>query len=88
MIRKAILCDFCDHPIPEKIDENGYRYVSMNRTKEWETSKLFPCLCERCATKLDRAFKDLKDGMVKREETLIKYKQVNDERRKRLGTEG
>ena len=87
MIRTAILCDFCDQPLPVETIE-GLDCAKYYVTKEWDTRKRFPCLCERCATKLDQAFSDMKNGMTHRRQLLIKFKQVNDERRKRLATDG
>jgi hypothetical protein len=82
-----VCCDICDRPLPVEIIED-MKCVQTYRTKEWDTRKLFPNLCKSCASKLDMAFDDLKNGMIKREQLLIKFKKANEERRQRLGTEG
>lgn len=49
-----IRCDFCDKPLV--IDEEKLIFKTYT-TKELNTKKMFPNLCENCAMKLDDALR-------------------------------
>lgn len=56
-------CDFCDKPLEiadvdvvdvDRVEGVYYaKYYVTKDTKELNTTKIFPNLCENCATKLD-----------------------------------
>ncbi len=62
--------------------------IGMYRTKVWNTRRLFPCLCEGCASAIDKALLLMKTDMVEREKLLIRNKALNEERKKQLETKG
>lgn len=92
MIITQVLCDFCGKPFRhnKRCRDNAKEVTvtGFSRTKEWDTRDLFPHLCEGCATKLDLALARCKSGMDHRAVLLEKYKQINEERKKKLGTDG
>ena len=84
MIKMVAFCDFCEQPIKE--DENNI--VQLHRTRVIETRKLFPHLCERCASKFDTAVEFDRKQYVKKSELAARMTKLNAERRERLGTKG
>ena len=92
MIITQVLCDFCGRPFrTNKRCRDNAKEVTVtgfSRTKEWDTRDLFPHLCEGCATKLDLALARCKNGICPKDVLLEKYKQINEERKKKLGTNG
>ena len=88
-----ICCDFCEKPIPiEEIDfDDGYGPVDaycVKRTKELNTRKLFPCLCESCAEKLDKVISLARETWLKEIDISHRNQTLNDARRKLLGSKG
>ena len=92
MIITQVLCDVCGRPFRfnERCRDQAKEVtvVGLSRTKEWDTRALFPHLCEGCATKIDLALSDCKNGLTNRARLAAKYKELNDERREKLGTNG
>lgn len=84
MVKMAVFCDFCELPMPEDADNN----VKLFITKEIETRKLYPHLCERCATKIDAAVRFNRKLCVSKSELAAKMAKINDERKERLRTKG
>ena len=69
-------------------DDDLIETIGMCRTKVWNTRKLFPCLCEGCASAIDQALLLMKTEMMERERLLIRNKALNEKRKKELGTKG
>ena len=81
-------CDFCDKPLPETGVYDAIPYVKFYKTKELNTTKIFPNLCENCAIKLDDAFKYARSEWVKQLNISSRNAEINKERREKLGTKG
>ena len=92
MIVTQVLCDFCGKPFRhERSSDDHSKEVTVTgfaRTKEWDTRDLFPHLCAGCADKLDVALAACKNGMTKQALLAERNSRLNEERRKRLGTNG
>ena len=84
MISMAVFCDFCEQRI--RTDDDGITYT--NRTKEIDTRKLYPHLCERCATKIDEAVRFDRKNRKTKSEIAERFAKINAERRERLGMKG
>ena len=82
MIR--VVCDLCEKPIKM----HRRKGPQISRTKEWNTSKLFPHLCENCAAKIDNVLREFKGSTTQAHLTSQYYAKLNAERRERLGTDG
>lgn len=86
-------CDFCDKPL-EIVDVDvvdrveGFDYAKYYVTKELNTTKIFPILCENCAMKLDEALKYARGEWIKQLNISSRNAEINKERREKLGTEG
>lgn len=97
MTEPMTLCNVCGRPLPvksvwyESLDPDFSEWVDLTetyRTKEWDTRDIFPDLCESCACSIDKALRKMKNGMMEREKVLTRFKELNEERKKQLGTEG
>lgn len=91
MIETRVICDCCKQPLPIEIIEVGGKKVENVRlfaTKEWDTRLLFPHLCENCATKIDLALLKEKNEVMAERLINNRNKQLNAERREKLGTKG
>ena len=84
MIKTVVYCDFCEKPIPEDENDNVY----LHKTKEFDTRAKYPHLCNSCAFKLDDVMRDYKLELAHQASLASKFKQINKERKERLGTEG
>lgn len=82
-----VCCDFCDRPLTAISDENG-TCVTLSRTKEFKTSKLFPHLCEVCADKIDMVLRSYKDSVTKDMVLTEQYAKLNEERKANINTKG
>ena len=59
MIKSCIICDACGKELPiklVKINGETHKMVKTAKTKEWDTTLIFPHLCEKCAFELDISF--------------------------------
>ena len=81
-------CDFCDKPLEIVEEADGLDYIEYYYTKELNTRKIFPNLCESCATKLDEALKYAKGEWIKQLNISSRNAEINKERREKLGTKG
>ena len=81
-------CDFCDKTLPEIGLYDEIPCIKFYRTKELNTTKIFPNLCENCATKLDEALKYARGEWIKQLNISSRNTEINKERRKKLGTKG
>lgn len=92
MIITQVLCDVCGRPFRQhercRDQAKEVTVTGFSRTKEWDTRKLFPHLCEGCAAKIDLALATCKEGMTTRGILLERYHELNEERKERLGTNG
>ncbi len=93
MIKYAqVLCDVCERPFPTTQEETEYGpvecVVGFSRTKEGDTRKLFPHICEKCAGKIDDALRKFKNETTAEALINARNKKLNDERKKKLGTKG
>lgn len=85
-------CDWCDKQLPVTITgegtENKKITAELHFPRKVNVRKFFPHLCESCARKIDiviglsqeRAIMDGSVGSV--------YAELNEERRRKLGTKG
>ena len=85
-------CDWCDKQLPVTITGEGTADKKITATLHYprkvNVREFFPHLCESCARKIDiviglsqeRAIMDGSVGSV--------YAELNEERRKKLGTKG
>lgn len=84
MISMAVFCDFCgQHMCP-----NDEGIIMTSKTKEIDTRKLYPHLCERCATKIDEAVRFDRGRRKTKSEIAAQMAKINAERRERLNTKG
>lgn len=87
-------CDFCGMPLTKimlKDPEGRYGETPCSNiyfTKELNTKKLFPHLCENCAMKLDDALKYARGEWIKQLNISSRNAEINKERREKLGTKG
>lgn len=84
MIEMSVYCDFCNQRMPVVDGHN----VKLFKTKEINTKKLFPHLCERCANKMDEAIRFNRGRMVSKSELSARMAKINEERRKKLNSKG
>ena len=89
-----LCCDFCGRPLPKIMVEiqgagfGGSAHANIYFTKELNTKRLFPHLCENCAMKLDDALKYARGEWIKQLNISSKNSEINKERREKLGTKG
>ena len=92
MIVNQILCDVCGRPFRfhERCRDQSKEVtvVGLSRTKEWDTRSLFPHLCKGCAAKIDLALAAQKNGLDTRRILLERFREINEERKEKLGTKG
>lgn len=81
-------CDFCDKPLPETGVYDAIPYVKFYKTKELNTTKIFPNLCENCASKIDQVLVFAKDEWLKQIDISDRNSKINAARRELLGTKG
>ena len=81
-------CDFCDKPLPEIGLYDEVPCIKFYRTKELNTTKIFPNLCESCATKLDEALEYARSEWITQLNISSRNAEINKERRDKLGTKG
>lgn len=82
-----VICDLCDRPIT--VEDNGQDvFVRDKHTLEVNTTKLFPHLCERCASKIDMAVLLAKQEWLKQVDISDRNSRINTLRRNALGTKG
>ena len=81
-------CDFCDKPLPEIGLYDEIPCIKFYRTKELNTTKIFPNLCENCATKLDETLKYARGEWIKQLNISSRNAESNKDRRDKLGTKG
>lgn len=79
-----VCCDICDRPLP--IEEDNV--VRLFKTKEIDTRKLYPNLCESCANKIDEAIRHDRGHRVSKAELAARMAKINENRRKLLNTKG
>lgn len=84
MLKTLVICDFCERPLPEDENKNIY----LHRTEQFNTSRLFPHMCESCANKIDSILIDFKLDMAHKAGLASKFAQINEERKVQWGTEG
>ena len=84
MLKTVVFCDFCEKPLSRKERNNIYLY----RTKEFDTHKLYPHMCMRCANQIDDILMAYKEDAAHKASLASMFAQINAERRERLGTEG
>lgn len=84
MLEMSVYCDFCGNRIPGDANDN----VTLHKTKEIDTSKLFPHLCENCATKLDKTMLLCKKRWIDEGDAVAQIAERNAARRELLGTKG
>lgn len=86
-----ICCDFCNRPIPIGTTETFHgamEYLKNSYTREVNTRKLFPHLCESCATKIDQLVVLAKDEWLKQIDISAKNSRLNAARRLVLNSKG
>jgi hypothetical protein len=93
MIKTIVVCDVCEKAFPTEIVEDPVRgsvetVTGFSRTKVWDTRILFPHLCESCAEAIDNALVQFRDEVTMEGLINIRNRKINEERRKKLGTEG
>ena len=84
-------CDFCERPMKMETVDTDYGPVEATkvaRTKEVNTRRIFPQLCEDCAGKLDEVVRLAKDEWVKQIDISSRNAAINSARREALGTKG
>lgn len=84
MIKTVVYCDFCEKPMPNY--ENNT--VQLHRTKVFDTHKLYPHMCIRCANRIDDILMAYKEDTAHRAGLASMFAQINKERRETLGSEG
>ena len=83
-----ICCDFCDKPLPEIGLYDEIPCIKFYITKELNTTKIFPNLCENCSMKLDDALKYARGEWIKQFNISSRNAEINKYRREKLGTNG
>jgi hypothetical protein len=67
---------------------DGVKTIVLARTKECDIRKMFPHLCESCASKVDRVVAKVKSDAVRSSLIAEYYAKVNAERKEQIGTNG
>ena len=89
-----LCCDFCGRPLPKIMVEiqgagfGGSAHANIYFTKELNTAKIFPNLCENCAMKLDDVLKYARGEWIKQLNISSRNAEINKDRREKLGTKG
>lgn len=89
-----LCCDFCGRPLPKIMLEiqgagfGGSAHANIYFTKELNTKRLFPHLCENCASKIDQVLVFAKDEWLKQIDISDRNSKINAARRELLGTKG
>ena len=89
-----LCCDFCGRPLPKIMVETkgagfgGSAHANIYFTKELNTKRLFPHLCENCASKLDDVLKYARGEWIKQLNISSRNAEINKDRREKLGTKG
>ena len=89
-----LCCDFCGRPLPKIMVETkgagfgGSAHANIYFTKELNTKRLFPHLCENCASKLDDVLKYARGEWIKQLNIFSRNAEINKDRREKLGTKG
>lgn len=84
-------CDFCNRPLSWELVETGFgpeEVVKHFHTHEVNTRKLFPILCESCATKIDQVVVLAKDEWLKQIDISARNSRLNAARRLVLNSKG
>ena len=89
MIRLATFCDFCEQEMKEEhVDEHDVDVVKLHKTNGFDTKKIFPHLCKRCADKLDSLYSYIAATSEKKRRTAEFYKKLNEWRKNDFNTDG
>ena len=92
MIKTVVYCDFCEKIVPLRIevDPFGEEYVCIEsgKTKEFDTSSMYPHMCGACANRIDDILRQFRVNVAHQASLASKFKQINKERKEQLGTEG
>lgn len=79
-----VCCDICERPM---VVEDG-NTIKLFRTREIDTRKLYPHMCENCSNKIDEAVRYDRNRYMRKSEILARMNRLNKERKERLRTEG
>ena len=79
-----VCCDICERPM---VVEDG-NTIKLFRTREIDTRKLYPNMCENCSNKIDEAVRYDRNRYMRKSEILARMNRLNKERKERLRTEG
>ena len=95
MEKIELFCDICVKPlttISPCIDATGETvelcHHNVYKTLKYDTTKIFPHLCKRCASKLDYLFENIELKEKENTELLKKMHKLNLMRRKMFNTNG
>ena len=84
MIKTVVYCDFCEKPMPNWENHT----VQLWKTHEFDTHRLYPHMCERCANRIDDILRAYKEDAAHRAGLASMFAQINKERREMLDSEG
>ena len=91
MEKVELFCDVCGVELTTfKVTDDGeeLQIHSVYTTKNADTKKIFPHLCERCASKLDYLFEKLKEQENERINMISRRWEINKRRKKIFNTKG
>jgi hypothetical protein len=84
-------CDWCDRQLPVEITgsgENKKITAELTYPKEVDLKEFFPHLCESCARKIDIVVRLSRESGYRKSDIMARYARINEERRRKLGTNG
>lgn len=85
-------CDLCDKPLPIKmtgVDGTNKKITAeLSFPREVDVHEFFPHLCESCTRKIDIIAGLSQDSRARKADILKRHAQINEERRRKLGTKG
>ncbi len=85
-------CDWCDRQLPVMITgsdcENKKITAELTYPKEVYVQEFFPHLCKSCARKIDIVVGLSRESGYRKADILKRHAELNEERRRKLGTKG
>lgn len=92
MIKSVVYCDFCNRTVPQRVEVDPfgeeYACIELSKTKEFDTSDMYPHMCKLCANRIDDVLRHFRLDLAHKASLASMFAQINKERKERLGTEG
>lgn len=95
MQKIELFCDICGEPLSEEVpvvNQRGDTIVTYKHnvytTLTKDTKKIFPHLCECCASKLDYMFKRMDELEIEKQDMVKRRHEINEKRKTKFNTKG